>query len=46
MRTTPKGKEDCQMGSGVLKRGVPQKVLEKRTMKKKNIKFKLRSTDI
>jgi len=33
------------MGSVVWKRGVPQKVLEKLGMKKKSIKFKLRSAE-
>jgi len=33
------------MGSVVWKRGVPQKVLEKRGMKKKSVKFKLRSAE-
>ena len=33
------------MGSVVWKRGVPQKVLEKCGMKKKNVKFKLRSAE-
>jgi len=45
MGTTCMGKEKLQMGSVVLKRGVPQKVLEKRGMKKKNAKFKLRSAE-
>jgi len=33
------------MGSVVWKRGVPQKVLEKRGMIKKSVKFKLRSDE-
>jgi len=33
------------MGSVVWKRGVPQKVLEKRGMKRKSVKFKLRSAE-
>jgi len=45
MGTTIRGKEERQMGSVVWKRGVPQKVLEKRRMKKKSVKFKLRSTE-
>jgi len=45
MGTTSRGKEECQRGSVVWKRGVPQKVLEKRGMKKKSIKFKLRSAE-
>jgi len=43
MGTTSRGKEECQMKSVVLKRGVPQMVLEKRGMKKKSMKFKRRS---
>jgi len=42
---TTRRKEDCQMGSVVWKRRVPQKVLEKRGMKKKSVKFKLRSAE-
>jgi len=42
MGTTSRGKEERQMGSFVWKRGVPQTGLEKRAMKKKSIKFKLR----
>jgi len=45
METTTRGKEERQMGSIVWKRGVPQKVLEKRSMKKKSIKFKVRSAE-
>jgi len=45
MGTTTRGKEKRQMGSVVWKRGVPQKVLEKCGMKKKNVKFKLRSAE-
>jgi len=33
------------MGSVAWKRGVPQKVLEKHGMKKKSVKFKLRSAE-
>jgi len=33
------------MGSVVWKRGVPQTVLEKRGMKKKSVKFELRSAE-
>jgi hypothetical protein len=40
---TTRGKEECQMGSVVWKRGVPQKVLGKPGMKKKSVMFKLRS---
>jgi len=43
MGTTIRGKEERQMGSVVWKREVPQTVLEKRGMKKKSVKFKLRS---
>jgi hypothetical protein len=43
MGTTTQGKEEWQMGSVVWKYGVPQKVLGKRGMKKKSVKFKLRS---
>jgi len=42
---TTRGKDKRQMGSVVWKRGVPQKVLEKRGMKKKSVKFKLRSAE-
>jgi len=45
MGTTTRGKEEHQMGSVVWKRGVPQKVLEKCGMKKKRVKFKLRSAE-
>jgi len=45
MGTTSRGKEERQMGSVVWNRGVPQTVLEKRGMKKKSIKFKLRSAE-
>jgi len=45
MGTTSRGKEEHQMRSVVWKGGVPQKVLEKRGMKKKSVKFKLRSAD-
>jgi len=45
MGTTTRGKDECQMGSAVWTRGVPQKVLEKRGMKKKSVKFKLRSAE-
>jgi len=45
MGTTTRGKEERQMGSVVWKRGVPQKVLEKRGMKKKSVTFKLRSAE-
>ena len=44
--TNYQGKEERQMGSVVWKRGVPQKVLEKRGMKKKRVKFNLRSAKI
>ena len=43
MGTTTRGKVERQMGSVVWKRGVPQKVLEKRRMKRKTIKSKLSS---
>jgi len=42
---TTRGKEERQMGTVVWKRGVPQKVLQKRSMKKKSIKLKLRSAE-
>ena len=42
---TNRGKEERQMGSVVWKGGVPQKVLEKRRMKKKSVKFKLRRAE-
>jgi len=42
---TNRGKEERQMGSVVWKGGVPQKVLEKRGMKKESVKFKLRSAE-
>jgi len=45
MGTTTRGKEEHQMGSVVWKRGVPQKVLEKRRMKKMSIKFKQGSSE-
>jgi len=45
MGTTSRGKEERQMGRVVWKRGVPQTGLEKRGMKKKSVKFKLRSTE-
>jgi len=45
MGTTTRGKEERQVRSVVWKRRVPQKVLEKRGMKKKSVKFKLRSTE-
>ena len=45
MGTTSRGKAECQMGSVVWKRGVRQKVLEKRGMKKQSVKFKLRSAE-
>jgi len=45
MGTTSRGQEECQMGSVVWKWGVPQKVLEKRGMKKKSVKFKLRRAE-
>jgi len=45
MGTTSRGKEARQMWSVVWKRGVPQKVLEKREMKKMRVKFKLRSAE-
>ena len=45
MGTTSSVKEERQMGIVVWKRGVPQKVLEKRGMKKKSVKFKLRSAE-
>ena len=45
MGTTSRGNKERQMGSVVWKRGVPQKVLEKRRMKKKSIKFRLRSAE-
>jgi len=46
MGTTTRRKEERQIGSIVWKREVPQKVLEKRGMKKKSVKFQLRSTEI
>ena len=45
MGTTTSGNKECQPGSVVWKSGVPQKVLEKCGMKKKRVKFKLRSTE-
>jgi len=45
MGTTGRGKEERQMGSDVWKRGVPQMVVEKRGMKKKSVKYKLRSAE-
>jgi len=45
MGTTTRGKEERQMGIVVWKRGVPQKVLEKRGMKKQSVKYKLRSAE-
>jgi len=45
MGTTTTAKEKCQMASIVWKRGVPQKVLEKRGMKMKSVRFKLRITE-
>jgi len=45
MGTTTRGNEERQMGSVVWKRGVPQKLLEKRGMKKKSVKFQLRSAE-
>jgi len=45
MGTTSRGKEERQMGSVVWTRVVPQKVLEKRGMKKKSVRFKLRSAE-
>jgi hypothetical protein len=42
MVTTTRGQEERQMGSVVWKRGVPEKVLEKRGMKKKRVKSYLR----
>ena len=42
---TTRGKEERQMGSVVWKRGVSQKVLEKRGMMNKSVKFKLRSAE-
>jgi len=45
MGTTIRAKEVRQMGSVVLKRGVPQTVLEKRRIKKKSFEFKLRSAE-
>jgi len=45
MDITTRGQEQCQMGSVVWKRVVPQKVLEKHGMKKKSIKFKLGSAE-
>jgi len=41
--STTSGKEEQQMASVRWKRGVPQKVLEKRGMKMNSVKFKLRS---
>jgi len=38
-------KWERQMGSVLWKGGVPQTVLEKHGMKKKSVKFKLRSTE-
>jgi hypothetical protein len=43
MGITTRAKEECQMGSVGWKREVPQKVLQKRGMKKQTVKFKLRS---
>jgi len=45
MGTTTRGKEERQVRSVVWKRRVPQKVLEKRGMRKKSVKFKLRSAE-
>jgi len=45
MGTTTRGKEERRVPSVVWKRRVPQKVLEKRGMKKKSVKFKLRSAE-
>jgi hypothetical protein len=45
METTTRVKEEHQMGSVVWKRGGPQKVLEKRRMKKKSVKFELMSAE-
>jgi len=45
MGTTGRGKEECQMRRVVWKRGVPQMVLEKCGMKKKSVKYKLRSAE-
>jgi len=45
VETTTRGIEECQMGRVVWKRGVPQKVLEKYGIKKKRVKFKLRSAE-
>jgi len=45
MGTTSRGKEERQMGSVVWTRGVPQTVWEMRGMKKKSVKFKLRSAE-
>jgi len=45
MGTTTRGKEECQIGSVAWRREVPQKVLQKHGMKKKRIKFKLRSAE-
>jgi hypothetical protein len=45
MGTTTMRKEERQMGSVVWKRGVPQNELEKRGMKKKSVKSKLRSAE-
>jgi len=42
---TTRGKEELQMGSVVWRRRVPEKVLEKRGMKKKSVKFELRSAE-
>jgi len=45
MGTTTSGKEEPKMGSVEWKGGVPQKVLEKCGLKKKRVKFKLRSAE-
>jgi len=45
MGTTTRGKEECQLGSNVWKREVPQKVLEKPGMKKNSVKSKPRSAE-
>jgi len=45
METTTRGKEKCQMGCVVWKGGGPHKELGKRGMKKKSVKFELRSVE-
>jgi hypothetical protein len=44
MKTTTCGQAQCQMGSVVWKREVPQMVSAKHGMKMNSIKFKLRSS--